>query len=147
MYRPAVWMALCAGLVSAPSAQGQFGGPAKVTVAEVELRPLPASATLVGTVEPLTRSLIGSEIAGLVEQMPVREGDFVRKGQLVCKLRGDTIEFQLAEARARLQALEAELRRWEYELERINRLYGGEDASAKEVYDAPTTATAPISGC
>lgn len=136
MHRPAVWMALCAGLVSAPSAQGQFGGPAKVTVAEVELRPLPASATLVGTVEPLTRSLIGSEIAGLVEQMPVREGDFVRQGQLVCQLKGDTIEFQLAEAQARLQALQAELRRWEYELERINRLYGGEDASAKEVYDA-----------
>ncbi|MCP4247999.1 MAG: efflux RND transporter periplasmic adaptor subunit [bacterium] len=136
MQRSAVWMALCAGVSSAPSAQGQFGGPAKVTVAEVELRPLPASATLVGTVRPLTRSVIGSEIAGLVEQMPAREGDFIRKGELLCKLRGDTIEFELAEARARHKALEAELRRWEYELERIKRLYGGEDASAKEVYDA-----------
>ena len=118
------WITFCGCFVFAPAALGQWGGPAKVTVAEVELRQLPATATLVGTVEPVTRSVVGSEIAGLVEQMPVRQGDFVRQGELICKLRAEALTFELAEARARLQSLKADLRKWVYELERIDRLYG-----------------------
>lgn len=125
-----VWAALCA----AP-AFAQFGGPAKVTVAEVEVRPLPASTTLVGTVEPLTRAVIGSEIAGLVVEMPVREGDYVRRGDLLCKLKDATLSLQLAEAQETLKSLQADFRRWKFELERIQNLYGGQDASEKEVYD------------
>lgn len=129
------WITSCGCLLFAPAALGQLGGPAKVTVADVELRQLPATATLVGTVEPVTRSVVGSEIAGLVERMPVRQGDFVRQGELICKLRAETLTFELAEARARLQSLKADLRKWAYELERIDRLYGGQDASEKEVYE------------
>ena len=51
-----------ATLTIAAPAWAQFGGPAKVAVATVELRELPASSTLVGTVEPVTRSVVGSEI-------------------------------------------------------------------------------------
>jgi len=130
-----LWITGLGWLACAPAAWGQWGGPVKVTVATVELRQLPATATLVGTVEPVTRSLIGSEIAGLVEQMPVREGDFVRRGELICKLRAETITLRLAEARARLASLEAEYGRWVFEAERIAKLYGGQDASEKEVYE------------
>jgi len=130
-----LWITSCGCLLFAPAAPGQLGGPAKVTVADVELRQLPATATLVGTVEPVTRSVVSSEISGLVEQMPVRQGDFVRQGELICRLRAETLTFELAEARARLQSLKADLRKWVYELERIDRLYGGQDASEKEVYE------------
>lgn len=125
----------CTWLLPATTVLAQWGGPAKVTVSNVELRDLPASATLVGTVEPVTRSTIGSEIAGLVEEMPVRQGDFVRAGELICRLRGDTISLQLAEARERLKGFEATLGKWILEQERIQRLYGTEDAAEKEVYD------------
>ncbi len=114
----------------------QFGGPAKVAVAKVEMRPLPASTTLVGTVEPVTHSLVGSEVAGLVERMPVRQGDFVRAGELICKLKDDTISLRLEEARERLKGLEATQRKWVFEQQRIERLYGSQDAAEKEVYDA-----------
>jgi len=110
-----LWITSCGCLLFAPAAPGQLGGPAKVTVADVELRQLPATATLVGTVEPVTRSVVSSEISGLVEQMPVRQGDFVRQGELICRLRAETLTFELAEARARLQSLKADLRKWVYE--------------------------------
>ena len=113
----------------------QFGGPAKVAVAKVEVRPLPASTTLVGTVEPVTRSVVGSEAAGLVERMPVRQGDFVQAGELICKLKDDTISLRLEEARERLKGLEATQRKWVFEQQRIERLYGSQDAAEKEVYD------------
>ena len=130
-----LWIACCGCFLSAPPVLGQFGGPTKVTVADVQMRRLPATRTLVGTVQPVTRSLIGSEIAGLVEQMPVRQGDSVGQGELLCKLRADTLVLRLAEARATLDSLRAEHRRWVFEVERIDRLYGGQDASQKEVYE------------
>ncbi len=122
------------GMVCAP-AVAQFGGPAKVNVAAVEMRPLPASATLVGTVEPVTRSVVGAETGGLVATMPVRQGDFVRAGELICKLKDDTLLLQLEETRQRLKGLEAAHRKWEFEEQRIERLYGTQDAAEKEVYD------------
>lgn len=125
----------CACLLPVPTVLAQWGGPAKVTVSNVELRDLPASVTLVGTVEPLTRSVIAAELAGLVQQMPVRQGDFVRAGQTICKLKDDTIRLQLAEAREKLKGYQATLRKWELEQDRIQRLYGSEDAAEKEVYD------------
>ncbi len=130
-------LSLCCSVLLALAlpAGAQFGGPANVNVASVELREIPSSITLVGTVEPLTRSTIGAEMAGLVEAMPIRQGDFVRAGYLICKLKDDTTRLQLAESQERLKALQSTLRKWEYEQERIKRLYGQDDAAEKEVYD------------
>jgi multidrug efflux pump subunit AcrA (membrane-fusion protein) len=147
-------------LAASSTADGQFG-PQKVTVAKAEMRPLPVSLTLVGTVEPATRSLIATEVAGIVEEMPVREGDRLEKGQRICKLNDDTVSLQLREAKARLQNLEsqlaeleagtrqtelerlkalyesarAEFDRWTNERERVHKLYGDEQSNQKEVYD------------
>jgi len=109
---------------------------ADVIVDQAHTRPVPNTITLVGTVEPLTRSLVGSEMAGIVDQMPVRQGDRVQKGDLLVKLNSDTIRYQLAEARATLKANEARLQRWEFEMERLKRLYGDNQANQKELYDA-----------
>jgi len=126
--------------------------PARVVVVPAELREAPATVTLVGTVNAVRRSRVGSEIAGLVESMPCRQGDLVEAGAILCKLNDDTLAHQLAEAEARLQALtarHAELlagmrreelarlkatveeaaaryERWEFEMARIEKLRGCE---------------------
>lgn len=109
--------------------------PRDVVITTAELRELPSTITLVGTVEPLTRSLIGSEMAGIVSSMPVRQGDLVQAGTLIAKLNDDTVRYQLEEARASLKAEEARLRRWRFEVKRLERLYGREQANEKEVYE------------
>lgn len=129
------WLACLTGMLWTGPSLAQWGGPTKVRVGQVEMRSLPDSMTLVGTVSPVTSSVIGTEVAGLVADMPVRQGDFVRQGELLCKLKDDTAVLQLAEAREQLKSLEAAHRKWIYELERIQRLYGGQDASEKEVYE------------
>jgi len=136
-------------------------GPAKVTVATTEVRKLPASLMLVGTVQPATRSLIATEVAGIVRDMPTRQGDFVEKGKTICKLDDDAVRLRLAEAQAGLARLEAQLaelaagtrktelerlralhesakaefNRWTFERERIRKLYGDAQSNQKEVYD------------
>lgn len=106
-----------------------------VVVARAEMRDLPNTTTLVGTVEPLMRSLIGSEMAGVVSAMPVRQGDYVQVGALLAQLNGDTIRLELAEAQAVLKGLEARLRQWAFEKVRIERLHGDDQANEKEVYN------------
>jgi len=124
----AIWLAATAG------ASGQMP-TAEVVVAQAEIRELPSTMTLVGTVEPLKRSLVGSEIAGIVASMPVRQGDHIEQNALILSLNDDALRWQLAEARASLQAAEAMLRRWEFEVQRVAKLYDRQQANDKEVYD------------
>lgn len=121
----------------------------------------PATVVLVGTVDPARRSKVGSEVAGIVADMPAREGDFVPVGGVLCQLNADTLKLQLEEAAARLAALSAtheellagtraqdlkrlkamsdeaaaDFERWSLEKERVEKLYSGSESNAKELYD------------
>ncbi len=107
-----------------------------VVVVEAERRDLPKTMELVGTVQPLKRSLIGSEAAGLVNFMPVRQGDFVKAGDLLVHLDNQILTLQLEEHQATLQALEARLGRWSFEVDWLERLHGDAYANQKEYMDA-----------
>ena len=95
--------------LGAEAARAQFGGPALVSVTPVEARRLRATVTLVGTVSPNIRSTLGAEEPGIVQALPVREGDLVEKGQLICRLNSDILREDLAEAKHRLASLQQTL--------------------------------------
>lgn len=135
--------------------------PTKVVVAEAQMLDAPATITLVGTVDAVRRSRLGSEIAGIVAEMSVRQGDFVKAGEVLCRLRDDVLSLKLAEAQANANALKArheelaagtrkeeltrlkavldetiaDYDRWTFEIERIERLYKDSDANTKEYHD------------
>jgi len=161
VYPPASILTVLAGAAFSVSAFAQMP-TTRVVVVEAQMRELPATVTLVGTVGAVVRSRVGSEVAGIVINMPVRQGDRVELGQLLCKLNDDVLSHQLAEAKARLGALkarheellagtreetlarlkalvaeaEAIRQRWGFEKERVLRLYADAEAgSQKEVYD------------
>lgn len=134
---------------------------AKVVVAQAEVKQARPTVTLVGTVGPVRRSGVGAEIAEIVRAMPVREGDLVEKGGLLCKLDDVVMSFRLLEARARwgtltarheelmagtraeelrrlaalVEEARAEHERWKLEMVRVDGLYQGRVANQKEVYD------------
>lgn len=151
-----------AGVCAIPDmALGQFG-PTKVVTAKATRQPMQLTVKLVGTVGPKTRSLIGTEVAGLVEAMPARQGNLVAKGDLLCKLGQDMLGADLESAQAKLQSLESQLLelqngtrqedlvrlkanldsataladRWAFELDRIRRLKGVDFANQREYQDA-----------
>ena len=135
--------------------------PIKVVVAEARMVKAASSITLVGTVNPVRRSRVASEIAGIVENMPVRQGDHVAEGEVLCELNRDALTHRLNEAKARLNALgarheelvagtrreeltrlkalfdeaSAEYDRWKLEMDRIDQLYSDRDSNEKEYYD------------
>ena len=122
----------------------------------------PATMVLVASVEPVRQSRVGSEIAGLVEVIPVRQGDFVEKGGVLCRLDSATLRHRADEAKARLSVLQsaheellagtrkdelvrlealrdeavAELELWRFELERVTKLYEGRESNVKEFVEA-----------
>ncbi len=123
--------------------QSALAQPAsKVLLAEAELKELPATSLLVGSVRPNRISIIGAEVEGLVTALPVREGDYLKKGTLICQLSDDTLQLELKAALGKLESLNAavrianaDLERWTREKERVAKLKDASRANAKEVYD------------
>lgn len=129
------------GLPRLAHAQGH--GPSTVEVVAVEERAVAPTIELVGTVRPQLRTVIASEVAGLVAEMPADEGDSVVKGQILCKLRDAPIRYRLDEAQARVAEYEAilaeqqaELRKAEFNERRTTGLWELKQCAEKEYVEA-----------
>lgn len=92
--------------------------PAPVIVSKVIEMQIQPPVTFVGTVEPGQRSLVATEISGLVKNLIYKEGDFVKKGDIVAQLKYNSLRIQSGEAEA---ALKESLARLEYATSRLIR--------------------------
>lgn len=80
-----------------------------VRVVEVKQEPLVSSLSTNGKVEPTDSSELRATQAGFVKKILVKEGDAVRKGQLLMELGRTQEAAEAAKARAELEAAQAEL--------------------------------------
>ena len=137
----------------------------RVVVGEARVVKANPTISLVGTVEPARRSRVSSELAGLVIDMPVRQGDIIPAGGVICKLNQDTLSLRLAAERAKLLGVRArheeliagtrpeELVRLKalldetvaefdgrrFEMERVQRLFDAGESNNKEYQDTRAT--------
>jgi len=150
-------------MVAAVGGQEPARPATSVVVAKSEIREMPTTVRLVGTLKPVRLSLVSSEVAGRVVDVPIREGDALKEGENICKLNNDLVSLRLKAAVASKEALQAHyeellegtrpeelarlkalleerqamLVRWTFEKERVEKLYGDQKAgSVREVYDA-----------
>lgn len=97
-----------------------------------------------GRVEASRRSLLGFDLGGLLDEVLVREGDRVRKGQILARLDTRRMEAALRESLAGVEAAAADVKLAETELQRVISLTDARVASARErdeaqrVFDATT---------
>jgi len=106
--RNACWIGVGIVLAAAGSGRAQQG-PTPVSVCPVVQREVASGQTFVGTVMPKRISIIGSAVAERVVAFPVNEGDRVKRGQPLARLRTQTLEIDLAAARAELELRKHEL--------------------------------------
>ncbi len=73
---------------------GVIGGEKteKVTVEKVTDRKVIETVTASGKLQPETEVKLSSEVSGEVTELLVKEGDVVKKGQLLCKVRPDVLQ-------------------------------------------------------
>lgn len=110
--------------------------PAPVRVAAVEQKMVSEQVSLVGTTEAIAVSTVAAEVSGIVEKFPVKEGDFVKKGDLLVRLRSTALEIRLKGAVAAKEKVKANLQYAEKELDRYRKLKDANSVAARNYDEA-----------
>jgi len=73
---------------------GIIGGPEKVQVAteKAAVREIIETVSASGKVKPHVEIKISAEVSGEIVELPIKEGDMVKKGQLLCRIRPDILK-------------------------------------------------------
>ena len=94
-----------------------------VVVSEIVVKNVRKPINLVGTVEPIKKSVLSTEVDGVVDTFPFKEGDYVEKGQVIATLDKKKLNLMLNEAINTRRESVARLNLAEDELSRMNELY------------------------
>lgn len=121
-------------------------GP-EVRVEEIERRKIEAWVRAPGRIEPVTKVQVSSNVTGRVSEVAVREGQHVKKGDLLLRLDDERYRSHVQQYRAQIQSgraqltlAEAEEREANQNLERIENLASEDLASEQELVAARTRA-------
>ncbi len=120
--------------IAAKDGKKQNSHPVPVRVAKVEIRSVSDQISLVGTAEAIAKSMIASEVSGIVEYFPVKEGDYIKKGDLLVKLKSTDLKLILKGAVAAKEKSIANLEKAKKELARVSRLKDA-NSIAERKYD------------
>jgi HlyD family secretion protein len=111
-----------------------------VQAEKVQKRNITQTVTATGIIDPEFKVVITPEVTGEIISLPVKEGDVVKKGQLLIKIKGDQymaqkdrLEANLKSSEANLKMREAELHRIELEYDRVKELHSKALASDSEL--------------
>lgn len=125
---------LCAA-VSLAQGPGQMP-PSPVRYTEAHNHSLRRSVVLTGSVESRRASVVASEVEGLVETLAAREGDRVRKGQPLVRLRRTNVALRLQAAQGQLKEAQARRKLAQASLERFRGLFDEQIVSQQQLDDA-----------
>lgn len=133
----AILLLVCASIVDVFAQKpGKNQGPPPVPVraAAVKLEEVSDQIVLIGTAKPLAQSTVASEVSGIVEFFPLKEGDFVKKGELLARLKSAYLELRLKGLYAARDSILANLKKAEKDLSRLARLKESKSVAEKN-YD------------
>lgn len=92
------------------------------TVDIVEVRDVPVNYTVPGSVMSDGRVEVSSRVVGFIEQLDVREGQPVKRGDLLVRIDSTDIDEAIRQARSGVVAAQEDLADAEYDVERYARL-------------------------
>jgi membrane fusion protein, multidrug efflux system len=115
-------------------ARPQNTEPVPVVVATVQRSTIPIELSSIGTGQAFQTVSVESQVAGIVKQVDYRQGQFVRKGDLLITLDKDPFLAALAQSEAALARDKAQAQLSQVELQRSENLYK-EGIVSQEQYD------------
>ena len=101
----------------------------QAAIVEVKHTSLPIRVEVTGQVAPIFEATLSSRIQGTIDQLLVREGTKVSKGQLLIQLDSRDLQADLARANAEIEDAKAKL-------DRMNQLYAQDAVSKQEMENA-----------
>jgi HlyD family secretion protein len=119
------------------------GSKTEVQVTEVKRRDITKVVTASGTIQPKRSVDVSASAIGKITKLAVKEGDIVKKGDFLLQIDPttyqsivDQLEAAIRSADATLEMEKANLRKAEYDLERVKTLYDEELVSEEELRNA-----------
>lgn len=107
-----------------------------VEVVSVEKKIVSDQISLIGSTEPIAQSTVASEVSGIVQFFPGREGRFVKKGDLLARLKSTDLKLRLKRAKAGQKKIRVNLQLAKKELIRVSRLKDVNSISEKKYDEA-----------
>ena len=151
-----IWSAIALLIVVTISAQvvnGKKEKPILVTIDKAFRTNITEIVTATGKIQPEVEVKIAPEVSGEIIELPVKEGQLVRKGDLLMRIKPDSYRAQVESQQASLNASRsasarnrAELQKADADYKRIQKLYEGgliseaERNNAKTAYDSAKAA-------
>ncbi len=145
-----------AGLAAPASAQEGGRPPTAVRVVRLERQELQERRRVTGELRPVKRSRVATNEPGLVAELPVEEGELVKRGDVIAVLNSRRIAIDLRRqesrklvASAAIQAMEAELALERRDVDTLRGLVAQNASNRKELDDAESAvlvATARLEG-
>ncbi len=118
------------------AAENKGPPPVPVKTAVVEKKSVAAQISLIGNVEPVLKSTVASEVSGIVEHFPVKEGDFVKKGHLLARIKSRDLSLRIKAAKALREKIQVSLENAGKELKRVSRLKKTDSISERRYDEA-----------
>jgi len=112
-----------AGKGSEAKGARKAGGPVVIVSALAQSRDVPVRLTANGVVTPIQTVDVRSQITSIVKEVHIREGQFVRAGELLFTLESGTEAANLKRAQAQVEKDQADLATAERNLERQRELF------------------------
>ncbi|QAX29641.1 efflux RND transporter periplasmic adaptor subunit [Leisingera sp. NJS204] len=111
------------GLVSADAAFAQQGAAPKVSVSQAAVKPIKDTSTFIGRGEAIDKANIMARVNGYLEEVLVKDGAEVEKGDVLFRIERSAYEAVLESRRAELAQAEANLELASLDLARKQELF------------------------
>lgn len=124
-------------LMSGGSALAADGPPpARVVMDKVTQQEVAQSRSVIGVLYYERTSDISTEVAGLVENIEVNQGDHVKKGDVLVELNTEILEQEIALTRTRIEQADLRINNTRKNFRRLEKLYNQAGVSEKDFDDA-----------
>ncbi len=108
--------------------------PAKVVTSSLIERHIAPRIPMTGSVVAERESRVAAETDGLVMKAPPREGAFVKKGAILCRLNADLLQSTLKVAEREIATVSIMLEKGKLDFERVKPIFASK-ATSKQAYD------------
>ncbi len=110
-----------------------------VQTEKVTRRNITQIVSATGKIQPETQVKINAEVSGEIIDLPVKEGQLVKRGQLLVRIKPDAYKAQLEQSEASLKMSQAGLAKAEADFKRVEGLYAKQLASDADMDAAKAT--------
>lgn len=110
--------------------------PAKVVLGEVVKKEVSTTQSVTGVIYYERVSEISTEVAGLVEEIKVSQGDQVQAGDLLVRLNTEILEKEIALSKTRIAQSDLRIQNQEKNFKRLESLFNRAGVSEKDYDDA-----------